>query len=110
VDEQKKQKVLIGLLAVLIIGMGTYFVAFRGTGASTRQGVATGTVERKTRESAPKPTEKKRPARAEASKDEEERTADRKVREASEDRGDSGRKARRTDVKEGKKKKVSAAS
>ena len=35
-DEQKKQKVMIGVLVALVLGAGAYFVAFRDSGGSAK--------------------------------------------------------------------------
>lgn len=52
-DEQKKQKVLLAVLGVLVLGAGTYFVAFRGSSGNERQAMRTGPVVRREREQAP---------------------------------------------------------
>ena len=50
-DEQKKQKVMIAVLAVVVLGAGAYFFAFRDSGASGAKASNTGPVTRRVRES-----------------------------------------------------------
>lgn len=49
-DEQKKQKVMIAVLAVVVLGAGVTFFAFRDSGASGAKDVNTGPVTRRVRE------------------------------------------------------------
>ena len=48
-DEQKKQKVLIGVLAVLALGAGGYYFVLREPASNNVQAKATGPVERRVR-------------------------------------------------------------
>ena len=61
VDRQKKQKVMIGVLAVLILGAGSVFAvrSFTGSGGgASDQGLERGQVERKQRETDTKKAER----------------------------------------------------
>lgn len=110
-DEQKKQKVLIGVLAVLIIGAGTYFVAFRDSGSGAQQMASQANVERKTREGMQRPSDRQTRAKREVVRPvAEEQTVERKERDERDARSTTGRKSRRLDVKEEKKKKLSPAA
>lgn len=48
-DEQKKQKVMLGVLGVLIVGMGAYYFVFRDTGPAVVQTQEQNTGERRSR-------------------------------------------------------------
>ena len=50
-DEQKKQKVMIGVLVALVLGAGAYFVAFRDSGGSAKASAELKHTGRKVRES-----------------------------------------------------------
>lgn len=48
-DEQKKQKVMIGVLVALVLGAGAYFVAFRDSGGPAKSTAKEGPTVRKVR-------------------------------------------------------------
>lgn len=56
-DEQKKQKVMIAVLAAVVLGAGASFFAFRDSGASKAEAVKSGPVARRVVE--PSETESK---------------------------------------------------
>ncbi len=49
-DAQKKQKVMIGVIATVVLGAGTSFFVFRDSSASGDKAVNTGPVARRVRE------------------------------------------------------------
>ncbi len=68
-DEEKKQKVMIGVLAALVLGAGAYFFAFRDTGGPTKQAIKTGPVVRRTPKKAATAAPKRRARRTRAKAD-----------------------------------------
>ncbi len=83
-DEQKKQKVMLGVLGVLIVGMGTYYFVFRDPGPDVTQTQVQDTGERRSRfEDRPAEEPVKRQVRQTAREETDSDTAPR-VREAPE--------------------------
>jgi hypothetical protein len=108
VDEQKKQKLMIGVLAVLIVGAGTSYFVFRDRGPGELQPAVRSASERRVRETT---TAAERPKRTQRpTTDTAPQTAERREREPRDTRASSGGTRRRTDVKEEKKKKLAPAS
>jgi hypothetical protein len=107
-DQQKKQKVLLAVLGVFVLGAGTYFVAFRGSGASTQQAMTSGPVERRQRE-APAEEQPTRTARRSAVRREAPRPATVERRERSQEpREAAGRRQRGRGAEDRTKKKTIA--
>jgi flagellar basal body-associated protein FliL len=111
VDEQKKQKVLLGVLGVLVLGAGTYYFVF--SGSSTKSDATSDeVVARRQRDPAERRTSGEG-ERRERPKEErvraEEETAERRVREES-DEEESARRKRRTEQGEVKKKEMKPAA
>lgn len=102
-DEQTKKKVLIGVLAALILGMGTYYFVLRDDGSVKRD---TGPVASTRREKAPvdprSARETARPERAPEEVSAEEDGSVRREREEDEEEGSQRRKSR---TEEGKVKR-----
>lgn len=108
-DAQKKQKVLLGVVAVLALGAGTYYFVLRDSGTSNQSAGAGGPTARKQVSK----KEDNKPARKATSKanlpKSEPTTVERKEREAVENSGVE-RKKKRTDKKEEKKKTIAPAA
>ena len=101
--DDKKQKVLIGVLAVLILGAGGYYFVFRDSGGNTGPQVEQAQVERKQRTAAPVETNK-RTARRETAPQDAEPVAERQTREV-EERATRTRERRKSGGIERKKEK-----
>lgn len=98
----KKQKMLLGLLSVLILGAGSWWM-FRDTGSKTQQVATTGASEKKKRRTAD--TEKKKTSRKTRKKaTAKTETRERKTREVAE-RKTSAKKRRGKSKSKRKKKK-----
>jgi uncharacterized protein HemX len=106
--DQKKQKMLLAVLAVLVLGAGSYYFVFRGDGSGNQDFTAQGPAGRKKSAQAEEKTVERRKA---TKKDTSEapKTVERKSREESESTTVE-RKKRRNDKKEEKKKTVSPAA
>jgi hypothetical protein len=72
-DEAKKQKILIGVLVVAVLGAGGIFYMNSGGGSSTNVAAPTGQIERVSRKDGAEPQQeiRKRSAREEQVADEE---------------------------------------
>lgn len=105
--EDKKQKVMLAVLGVLIVGMGSYWFVFRDSGPQTVRDDDNQTAERKRRErKAPEETTSRRRAR-EAPEQTVERASRREKREVRE-RPSVDRRRRKVGRKKKKKKKLTA--
>lgn len=103
-DEQKKQKVMLGVLGALIVGMGAYYFVFRDSGPDVAQTQVQDTGERRSRfEDRPSEEPAKRQTRQTAREETEFETAPR-IREAPE-REERGRDRSRSRGPERKTKK-----
>lgn len=102
--EDKKQKVVLGVLAALVIGMGGYWFVLRDSGAGASN-VAMESKGGKTKRVRPEPknTKKKRSRRAERAKPER---AEKKVREKTERTSKKKTRRGRSSGKVKKKKKT----
>lgn len=108
-DEQKKQKVIIGVLAVLMLGAGSFWYMSRETTDENMQQFKSGPVVRKERKKADqsaKKTRKKRVAKAPS----ERKAFVRKQRDDSERTSATRKKRRRSGAKKVKKDKLVPAS
>ena len=101
-DPQAKQKVMVGVLAVLIIGAGSYYMFFAGGDSSQQQTADTGPVEIKQRKVETTQTKARPTTRASGVRDAEEAPAERAER-VREDRDEATTRTRGTS---GSEKKV----
>ncbi len=108
-DEQKKQKALLALLAVLVLGAGgSYWFFIRDSDADVRRTVRSGPTERRKRAPSVKP-ERKRKSRVRKERNDVQVTQ-RKVRTAPDKRSGTERKRRGRRRENVKKKKATPAA
>lgn len=110
-DQQKKQKIMIAVLAVLIVGAGsTYWFGFRDSGTQASQQTVRKSQGRKTREGYKKASDKKNKRKQRVvARDEFKPTSERKTRERRTTTF-KGRRSRRGSAREEKKKKKTPAA
>lgn len=105
-DQQAKQKVLIGVLAVLAIGAGSYYFLAGGDGPKQVQ-QDTGPVVQKERAVVTETTKERKTSRATDVRDSDEAPAERSER-VMEEQDEGERRTRRTGGPEKKNKKKDA--
>lgn len=108
-DEQKKQKVLLALVAVLVLGAGgSYWFFVRDSGSDVKSVARSGPTERRQR-ATQATTERKRKPRIRKERNVVQATQ-RKVRKSQDNRSGSERKKRGRRREQIKKKKASPAA
>jgi hypothetical protein len=107
VDAQKRQKVILAVVAVLALGAGSYWYLGRDTGGNKAAAITEGPVTRKAKVVSEEPTKRKKEARAVVR--DEPVTVERKEREAPEETTVERKKKREDKTKE-KKKTITPAA
>ena len=109
-DDQKKQKIVIAVLAVAALGAGSYYLVFRDSGVDPNRGRKEGPVVRRERATAEKVEQRRPEARAKRTREKPKFEVTKRERKKT-DRKKVERRARRGSkkAKEKKKKIVPAA-
>ena len=107
-DAQKRQKVILAVVAVVALGAGSYWFLGRDSGGDNTVGVSEGTVQRKEKK-VQEETTSKRKKDTKAVTREESKTVERKERAAPEE-NTAERKKKREDKTKEKKKTISPAA
>ncbi len=107
--QDQKQKIMIAVLAVLVLGAGSYYMFFRDSGNATAAVANQGPAGPRVRETQKKDETVTR-KRAETRERETAQPTERREREESDDRETDGRRTRKTKETEVKKKKMTPAA